>query len=85
MSALFATPHAPLCTAPRTAAGLKTQLDPELLEFLDLRFGYSPEDAAAALEAWTPQGRLVYLMVEALDVAVYCTAYRGAAVVGINW
>jgi hypothetical protein len=51
---------------------------------LDTRFGYTPEEVAATFAAWTPAGRLRYLLIEAIDVVVYCTAYRGASIVLIN-
>ena len=55
----------------------------ELL-FLDLRFGYTPEEAWTVLERWGPHGRQLYLGVEAIDCLLYHTGYRAAGLVMIN-
>lgn len=55
----------------------------ELL-FLDLRFGYTPDEAWSLLERWAPEGRQQYLAVEAIDCLLYHPGYRGAGLVMIN-
>ncbi len=60
------------------------QGDPAALQLLDVRTGYSPEEVAFTLEAWQLKGCLLYLLVEAIDVTVYCTAYRGFGIVLYN-
>jgi hypothetical protein len=58
--------------------------DPASLLFLDLHFGYSPQEAASLLQAYTHEGRLRYLAVEALDVSLYHTSYRALFLVLLN-
>ncbi|KAL4452047.1 hypothetical protein ABPG75_007709 [Micractinium tetrahymenae] len=60
------------------------QGDAATLELLDVRGGYSPADVAATMAAWGPRGRALYLLVEAVDVVVYFTAYRGLMLVLTN-
>lgn len=55
-----------------------------MLELLDIRSGYSPAEVAATMAAWGPRGRALYLLVEAVDVVFYCTAYRGLLLVLSN-
>ena len=57
---------------------------PAQLLFLDLRFGYSPNEAWLLVEEWAPEGRHLYLMVEAIDCLLYHIGYRGACLVVIN-
>ncbi len=57
---------------------------PSQLSFLDLHDGYSPEEAEALLKAWSPYGRRLYLLVEAIDCTVYHAGYRGFLVVVAN-
>jgi len=54
------------------------------LIFLDLRNGYSPEEARQLMEAWGDSGRRLYLLAELIDVTLYHTGYRGASVVLFN-
>ena len=58
--------------------------DPASLTFLDLHFGYSPQEAASLLQSYTHDGRLRYLAVEALDVSLYHTSYRALFLVLLN-
>ena len=53
--------------------------DPASLLFLD-----SPQEAASLLQAYTHDGRMRYLAVEALDVSLYHTSYRALFVVLLN-
>ncbi|EIE24455.1 hypothetical protein COCSUDRAFT_61880 [Coccomyxa subellipsoidea C-169] len=57
---------------------------PSQLSFLDLHDGYSPKEAEALLKAWSPYGRRLYLLVEAIDCTVYHAGYRGFLVVVAN-
>jgi hypothetical protein len=54
------------------------------LQLLDLRNGYTPQAVFSTLQAWGPEGRLLYFFVEAVDVTVYHAGYRGAFLVIFN-
>ncbi|KAG2444108.1 hypothetical protein HYH02_009050 [Chlamydomonas schloesseri] len=60
--------------------------DPEdpVLVILDRRFGYTPSEVTTAMKAWGPRGRILYVAIEAVDVLIYMTAYRGLFVALFN-
>lgn len=60
------------------------QGDVATLELLDVRTGYAPAEVASTMAAWGPRGRTLYLLVEAIDVTLYCTAYRSLLLVLSN-
>lgn len=66
-----------------SAAAAGTPADASLL-FLDLHFSYDAAETARLLGAYGHGGRLAYLAVEALDVALYHTAYRALFLVLLN-
>ena len=57
---------------------------PDDLLFLDLRFGYSPDEAWSLLRNWGSAGRQQYVVVEIIDCLLYHPGYRGAGLVLIN-
>lgn len=57
---------------------------PDDLLFLDLRFGYSPDEAWTLLRNWGSAGRQQYVIVEIIDCLLYHPGYRGAGLVLIN-
>ena len=54
------------------------------LTIFDLRSGYPHETVNNVLSAWGQQGRLLYLLVQAVDIFIYHPAYRGASLVLLN-
>ena len=54
------------------------------LSFLDLHDGYTADEARELLNAWGPQGRRLYLLVEGIDCTLYQGGYRGFLVVVAN-
>jgi hypothetical protein len=50
----------------------------------DMRFGYTSDEAADLLDAWGPEGRKLYTLIEAIDVFLYCPAYGGLFIVLFN-
>jgi len=57
--------------------------NPSLLIF-DLRNGYTSSEVAKTLSAWGHQGRLLYVLIEAIDVTFYCRGYRALFLVVCN-
>ena len=53
----------------------------EELTIFDVRFGYPLETVIHVLNEWGRQGRLLYLLVQTVDVFVYHAAYRAASLV----
>ena len=53
-------------------------------KIFDVRNGYTPQVVAAVLQAWGSQGRLLYLLIEAVDVFIYCPSYRATYLVLLN-
>lgn len=53
-------------------------------KIFDVRNGYTPQVVAAVLQAWGTQGRLLYLLIEAVDVFIYCPSYRATYLVLLN-
>jgi hypothetical protein len=57
---------------------------PSSVGVFDTRYGYTAAEVETTLGAWGPRGAHVYYVIEVLDAAVYCPAYRAACVVGVN-
>lgn len=55
----------------------------DLLIF-DLRNGYTNDCAANLLKSWTPSGRMLYLLIESIDVTFYHCGYRAAFLILFN-
>ena len=53
-------------------------------KIFDVRNGYTPQVVAAVLQAWGTKGRLLYLLLEAVDVFIYCPSYRATYLVLLN-
>mmetsp|Transcript_71435 Transcript_71435/g.190789 ORF Transcript_71435/g.190789 Transcript_71435/m.190789 type:complete len:214 (+) Transcript_71435:10-651(+) len=54
------------------------------LDIFDRRFGYGAAEVHSTLQAWGMRGRLLYLIIELLDGALYIFAFRGAFLVLYN-
>lgn len=56
----------------------------ENLEVFDKKYGYSESTFLEVQRAWGHEGRMYYLLFEALDLCFFCFAYRGLLTVLFN-
>ena len=56
----------------------------EELIIFDVRFGYPLETVIHVLGEWGQHGRMLYLLIQTVDVFVYHPAYRGASLVRLH-
>lgn len=49
---------------------------PEVLQIFDTRYGYTVAEVKSTLQAWGTRGRIVYLILEAIDSVGFIVAYR---------
>jgi hypothetical protein len=54
------------------------------LTILDVRHGYTVNEVNDLMIAWGLHGRMIYVIIEAIDVFLYMTAYRATFIIVMN-